>query len=228
MKKLIVLLLIAAFSKLVQGEQIKNSLMDSDAVVWAGLDYSMIHIIGRTKNIKVPEMFFQGMPQKWNDLFLDERLEGVANSLNKQVFIDIGAVAERNAATLTNRNIFETDATNALEKNYITQQEITDEISSYKLGHTNGLGLVFIVDSMFYHQNPSTISNHTHEAGPPSFTYAEGVNVVFFDVATREIIFNKREIKTVGTGGSYRFFWFGPIKDTDSNLAKNFGLIKYK
>jgi len=45
-----------------------------------------------------------------------------------------------------------------------------------------------------------------------------GVNIVFFNISTREIISIKREVKTVGTGGSFRNFWFGPIKNIDSSL----------
>jgi hypothetical protein len=217
MKKLITLLLIAGFCNFVQAEQNKNPLMTSDTVVWAGLDYSMLRIIGNKNDIKVPDMIFQDMPRKWNDLFLDERIEGVAKSLNKLVFIDIGGVAERNTTILTNKNIFEPDTANALEKTYITQQAIAAAISSYKMEHTNGLGLVFIVDSIFYHHDTPNF-NQAHPNGS-FFTSAEGISVVFFDIATREIISAKHEIKTVGTGGSFRNFWFGPIKDTDSGLA---------
>jgi hypothetical protein len=220
MKKLITLLLIAGFCNFVQADNIKKTLMASDTVVWAGLDYSMLRVIGNAKDIKVPDMLFQDMPNKWNDLFLDERLEGVANSLNKRVFIDISGVTERNAIILTNRNIFEPDTADALEKTYLTQQDIAAEISSYKMEHTNGLGLVFIVDGIFYHHGIVRTTVHSDADSPLLPRYAEGVNVVFFDIATREIISAKREIKTVGTGGSFRFFWFGPIKDTDSGLAK--------
>jgi hypothetical protein len=221
MKKFITLLLIAGFCNFVQAEEIKNPLMASDTVVWAGLDYSMVRIIGNTGDIKVPDMFFQDMPQKWNDLFLDERLDGVANSLNKRVLIDIGGVTEHNATILTNKNIFEPDAEDVIEKTSITKQDITAEISSYKMQNTNGLGLVFIVDGIFYHHYAVNSNQaHSHDVVLGSVTYAEGVNVVFFDIATREIISSKREIKTVGTGGSYRFLWFGPIKETDSGLAE--------
>jgi hypothetical protein len=221
MKKIIAtILLLGVFCRFIEAEENKNPLMASETIVWAGLDYSMLHIIGNPKDIKVPDMLFQDMPRKWNDLFLDERLDGVANSLNKRVFIDIGGVMERNAIILTNRNIFESDTADALEKTYLTRQDIAAEISSYKMEHTNGLGLVFIVDGIFYHHGIGRITVHSDAGSSLLPTYAEGVNIVFFDIATREIISAKREVKTVGTGGSYRFFWFGPIKDTDSGLAK--------
>jgi len=220
MKKLIAtVLLLGIFCGLAEARENKNPLMASETVVWAGLDYSMLHIIGNTNDIKVPDLIFQDMPRKWNDLFLDERIEGVANSLNKQVLIDIGGVTERNTTLSTNKDIFAPDPADALEKTYITQKDIAAEVSSYKMEHTNGLGLVFIVDSIIYHRG---IIHSVHQANTSSIWpgRAEGVNVVFFDIATREIISSKHEIKTVSTGGSFRFFWFGPIKDTDSGLGE--------
>jgi len=230
MKRLIaVTLLSCVFCGLVEAGENKNPLMAAGTVVWAGLDYSMLHIIGNTNDIKVPDLIFQDMPRKWNDLFLDERIEGVANSLNKHTFIDISGVMERNATLSTNKNIFEPDTTDALEKTYITQNDIAAEISSYKMEHTNGLGLVFIVDSIIYHHgiftvHPSGAVSTTATSG--SVTYAKGINVVFFDIATRKIISFKHEIKMVKTGGSFLFFWFGPIKNVDSNLTEDFDLIR--
>jgi hypothetical protein len=218
MKKLIILFLLINFCSFVQADKTKSQLMDSSTVVWAGLDYSKLHILGNSNDIKVPEMFYQNMPQKWNDLFLDERLEGVANSLGKRVFIDIGGVTEGNTGILTNKNIFQPDTFDAFEKTFVTQEDIAHTVAAYKMEHTNGLGLVFIVDSFMYH--PEKIQGGPNAAPTLFLRCAAGVNVVFFDIATRQIISIKREVKKVGTGGSYRFFWFGPIKDTDSELTK--------
>jgi hypothetical protein len=218
MKRLILMLLLAGFSHFAQAGEPTDPLMASSTVVWAGLDYSRLHIFGDTNDIKVPELFFQDMPQKWNDLFLDERIEGVANSLGKRVLIDIGGVSEGNARILTNKDIFKPDMYDALEKTMITREDIAATISSYKMEHTNGLGLVFMVDSMFYHHEKA----HGSPNSPVAFFIrnAASVNVVFFDIATRQIISVSREVNTVDTGESYRSFWFGPIKDTDSGLSK--------
>jgi hypothetical protein len=211
-------LLVGVFCGLVGAGESKNPLMAADTLVWVGLDYSMLHIIGNTNDIKVPDLIFQDMPRKWNDLFLDERIEGVASSLNKRMLIDIGGISERNATLSNNRNIFEPDTVDALEKTYITQKEIAAAISSYKMENTNGLGLVFIVDSMFYHHSLGRDIPHSDISVSRMIGCAMGVNIVFFNISTREIISIKREVKTVGTGGSFRNFWFGPIKDIDSSL----------
>ena len=54
----------------------------------------------------------------------------------------------------------------------------------------------------------------------PSIEHAEAVYVVFFDIATRKVISSKREVRYVNTGNGFRNLWFGPIKDTDSDLSK--------
>ena len=71
------------FCSLAEDATIKQLLQSSNAVVWAGLDYSMVRMIGNSDTIKVPDLIFQNMPEKWNDLFIDERLEGVATSLGR-------------------------------------------------------------------------------------------------------------------------------------------------
>jgi hypothetical protein len=220
MKRQIALLLVVAFCHSDQAGEAKSPLMASSSFVWAGLDYSMVRVIGGANDIKAPELLFQDMPRKWNDLFLDERIEGIATSLNKRAFIDIGGATERNATVLTNKSIFAPDTTDALEKTYITQQDISAAISSYKMEHRNGLGLVFIVDSMIYHRNPQTPANRAHPNGFAPVAWAEGVNAVFFDIATREIHSARREVNTTSASGSFRNFWFGPIKDADSGLYR--------
>lgn len=227
MKKILATLLLLIFSGFLgavrAGQTNNKASMDSDTVVWAGLDYSMLHIIGNTNEIKVPDMIFQDMPQKWNDLFVDERLEGVATSLNRRVLIDLDCVAKRNKQISPNPSMFAPDSENAIRNTYITLQDITNAISSYKMKQSNGLGLVFIIDSMIYHRSAEPHLAPNSARSNVSNTYVvwgEGISVVFFDIATHEIISCKRTVKTVSTGGSFRFFWFGPVKDTDSELYK--------
>jgi hypothetical protein len=221
MKKLITAIsLLAIFCGLIKAGENKNPLMASSTVVWAGLDYSMMHIVGNTNEIRVPELIFQDMPQKWNELFLDERIEGVASSLHKRVFIDIQAVTERNKMLMTNQDIFEPDSEDAINKSTISAKDISNTVQSLKMNHANGLGLMFIIDRFVYHVRRDQRAGNA-SAGPINENiYTAAVYVVFFDIATRQLISVKRETSTVGTGGSYRFFWFGPIKNIDSDLVK--------
>src|ERR1041385_7502887 len=102
MTKLVsILTLVICFCLPNEAETITNPLMASDTVVWAGLDYSMVRMIGTDKlsllyNFTVPDAIFPGMPERWNQLFLDERVERVAAIIGKKVRIDINGVTERN------------------------------------------------------------------------------------------------------------------------------------
>lgn len=199
---------------------IKQVLQSSDAVVWAGLDYSMVRMIENSDTIKVPDLIFQNMPEKWNDLFIDERLEGVANSLGKSVFIDIAGVTERNKMLNTNQVIISPDfvTIKVINQSHIAKEDIAAAVQSYKMEHKSGVGLVFIVDRMvcFFVGKPSTF----HGDSKNFIHYAESVYVVFFDIATRKVISSKREVHYVETSGSFSHFWFGPIKDTDTDLSR--------
>ena len=85
-----------------------------------------------------------------------------------------------------------------------------------KMENTNGLGLVFMIDRLInVHYEPA--ANHETRKNINS---TGAIYVVFFDVATREIISEKREIHNIAVGGNFRNYWFGPIKDTGSGLGK--------
>src|SRR6266496_5193011 len=101
MKKLLITTALLIIGLCGSAKETKNPLMASDTVVWAGLDYSMVRMIGGNNfeyGFNVPDLIFPGMLEKWNQLFLDERVELVANALGKRVSVDIGGVTERNKA----------------------------------------------------------------------------------------------------------------------------------
>jgi hypothetical protein len=221
MKKLVAslgILLFFHFNVFADESQVRHALNSSNAVVWAGLDYSMMRVVGNTNDIPVPDLFSQGMPEKWNDLFLDERIEGVANSLKKHISLDISGVTERNKAIDASQNFVNSDDTDCIEKSNVAAKDISDAVRSYKMQHTSGVGLVFIIDRFVYQKTHVQPTYNSPKADRQS--YVGAVYVVFFDIATREIISAKREVHYVGNGGSFRNFWFGPIKDTDSTLGR--------
>ena len=130
--------------------------MASDTVVWAGLDYSMVRMIG-TNDFQVPDMIFPGMLDKWNALFIDERIAKVAKALGKRVLLDMKGVARRNKATTTAQIISTSGTKHSIEESHVTPQDIATTVRSYELEKTNGLGLVFIVDR--FCENSSTPAN---------------------------------------------------------------------
>lgn len=216
MKKLITtLLVIVCVCSFANAEQIKNTLMASETVVWAGLDYSMVRMVGyettdASYNFTSPKNIFPGMLEKWNQLFLDERIDAVSAALGKKVLIDINGVTERNKAASTNQIVLSAHIGNLVNEPNLTPINVIDEVRLYKMENTNGLGLVFIVDKL-------AESSFTPQFHSPNFG---AVYVVFFDVATRELISADRQVYEVRSGSNFRNFWFGPIKDADSSLIK--------
>jgi hypothetical protein len=193
----------------------KPPLTQSDTIVWAGLDYSLVRMIGHTTdtrrhrhfvNFAIPDLIFPTMLEKWNALFLEERLEKVAHRWNKQMLIDLGGVTLRNKTASSRQIITEATSGDTIEKSHITQQTIADEIRSYKLEKKSGLGLVFIVDRLVI----SDSDNRPRNRG--------AVYVVCFDIATREVLAAERKIAIPG-GSNFRNYWFGVIKRVESDFT---------
>ena len=137
MKKLITtLFLITGFCGFVEAGKNKNPLMASDTVVWAGLEYSMVRMIG-TEDLSLPNNFtvadaiFPSMPEKWNQLFLEERIERVATTIGKKVLIDIDGVTERNKTASKDQITLTTNVGNAIAESHITQQDLANEVRFY-------------------------------------------------------------------------------------------------
>jgi hypothetical protein len=214
-----VILILAIHLAPAQETNKQRALLTSDSVIWCGLDYSMMKMVGRSNDFKVPDLLFQDMPRKWNDLFLDERLEGVANRLAKHVQIDPGGLAGCNETIKADQLVLTIDTNILSETTQIKPEQIASKIQTYKLEHTNGLGLVFIVDKMGCQLTPPHY-DAKHQMVPASIRSFGAAYIVYFDIANREVLSSKREVSSVGTGGSFRNFWFGPIKSIDSGLEK--------
>ncbi len=201
--------------------ELSQKMKDTTSVVWMGLDYSMMRMIGTEKTILVPDLLFQNMPARWNDLFLDERIEGVAGALKRRVQIDIEAVTERNKGISTNQVVLSGSSKDAAKESHITAEEISAAVKSLRSKHEKGLAMVFIVDRFVSESKLVSMPAKTNAKFPPAYiSHAGAVYVIFFDLATREVLSAKREVRVIGTGGSFRNFWFGPIKDIDSELSQ--------
>ncbi len=202
-------------------KKVENPLMATDTVVWAGLDYSLVRMIGGTDfefGFNSPDTLFPAMLERWNQLFLDERIERVAYTLGRRVLVDIGGVTERNKKASSGQIILKPGQEDELEKSHISAQDIATEVKSYKMIKTNGLGLIFIIDRLVCSRSVPTA---TRRGGNTTVSFTgEAIYVVFFDIATREVISAKREVYDVSSGGSFRNFWFGPIKNTDEHLGR--------
>ncbi len=179
-----------------------NPLLKSDTVIWAGLDYSMVRMYG-TMDFKEPEKIFPEMFDNWNGLFLTELVfhesARLQKAVGKTVKPEIEGMAARNKLAKTDQVIRQDGKFS--EETHIKDSDIAEAVRSYKLTSTGGLGLVFIVDRLVKVEQKGA------------------VYLVFFDVATRDVLAQQRVIvKAAGFG--FRNFWFRVPKDALPRLKK--------
>jgi len=178
-----------------------SPLMNSDTVIWAGLDYSMVRMIG-PGDFRDPEAIFPAMLDNWNELFLRERIRKVNEVLRKEVVPDTAGMSARNRLATSKQVIATAGPEDTVEQSHLTDKEIAEAVRSYKLDRQEGLALVFIVDRLV----------------KPSQRGA--VYVVFFDAKTREVLSSKRHVGRA-SGAGFRNYWFRVIKDAEAELAKS-------
>ena len=172
----------------------------ADTLVWCGLDYSKVKLIG-TLDFQQPEQIFPGMLNAWNGLFMKEMLPEL-EKMAKSVRSDLAAVQPGNDKA-TGSQIERKDGTSdeMVKPSHITEAEIADIVKSYKMENQSGLGLVFIMDRLVKAQQVGCMY------------------VVFFDVSTRKVISSERVVGKAG-GIGFRNFWFSPVKVAVKQLPK--------
>ena len=184
------------------GKTAQNPVLASDTVVWAGLDYSQVRMIGPGE-FRDQQAIFPGMLQAWNDLFLQERIRFVEQETKKHVIVDIGGVTEANKTATSKQIINSPGPDDVIEKSHITPQDIAQAVKGYKMEHQSGLGVVFVADRL--------VKQDKKGVG--------AVYVVGFDIASREVLFSEREVNKA-MGFSFRNYWFRVIKDAEKGLKR--------
>lgn len=178
----------------------KHPALKSPTVVWAGLDFSMVRMIGAGA-FNNPAAIFPGMLDSWNNLFLRERLKSVASETKKTVLTDVGGVMDANKAATPQQIITAMTPEDTIEKSHITAADIARAVKGYKLENKEGLAAVMIADRFI-----------------KADQRAQGaVYVVCFDIATREVIASERRVCKAG-GAGFRNYWFRVIKDAEPAL----------
>lgn len=179
-----------------------------DTLVWCGLDYSMVKMIGTTDFAK-PDQIFPGMLVAWNGLFMKEMLPEL-EKMAKSVRTDLAAVEASNEKANEKQVLREDGSRDEMvTPTHIKEGDIADLVKSYKLKNTQGLGLVFVVDRLVKAQETGCL-------------YA-----VFFDVSSRKVLSSQRFCERAG-GMGFRNYWFRPIKDTVKKLPKVYREVKGK
>jgi hypothetical protein len=204
MNRILVSLLIGAIalSGWAADKKPKHAALASDTVVWAGLDFTKVKMIGPGQFTQ-PENIFPGMMTAWNNLFLQERLRFVEKQTKKRVLPDTAGVTEANMSATAKQIIESPGPEDTIDQTHISEKDIARAVKSYRMGAKEGLGVVMIADRFVKYDNKGK----------------GAVYVVAFDVASRDVILSQREIHN-GTGFGFRNYWFRVFKDSEDVLAK--------
>jgi len=181
----------------------KNPLLASPQMVWAGLDYSHVRMIGGADAFKDPEAIFAGEFESWNNLFLKERIKLIQKESRKEVVVDIDAVTAANKHPDSKQIISSPGSDDTISSSHLTAAKIAAFVRAYDLKEKSGLAVVFIADRFV----------HVGKQGEGA------VYVVAFDLATREVVFSERLVSRAG-GYGFRNYWFRVIKDAEKALKQ--------
>jgi hypothetical protein len=135
----VVSILAFALATIAADKKGKHPLMASSSVVWAGLDYSMVRMVG-PGDFRDPENIFPKALESWNALFLTERVKVIEKTLKKQVVLDTTGIAERNKQASAKQIIPAPGPDDSVEKSHITDMDIAESVKSYRLESRGGLG----------------------------------------------------------------------------------------
>jgi hypothetical protein len=160
-----------------------------------------------TQDFRQPDQIFPGMLAKWNDLFIVEMFPKL-QSMAKSAESDLDAVTARNEKASV-AQIERSDGTRdeMVNPTDITEANIAEAVSGYKLKRDQGLGLVFIMDRLVKKQEMGCL-------------YA-----VFFDIASRKVLHSERLCESAG-GVGFRNTWFRPIKEAVGKLPKMYKKVR--
>lgn len=193
--------LAAAAAGCVRPASFSNDQVKSAAsVVWLGLDYSRVQMIG-TNAFNEPGKIFPGFVDEWNRLFLREQLENLTRKLQKPVQVDTASVEalNREAKAADRIRVEDGDMRAHVETPLLTEAQIADAVKAYAPQAKTGVGLVFIVERLV----------KVRQGGPD-----RGVGCVwrvFFDLESRKVLSCVRGCHGA-TGFGFRNYWFHVVK----------------
>jgi hypothetical protein len=177
-----------------------------DALIWCGLDYSRVKMIGTTDFMR-PQEIFPGMLVAWNGLFMKEMLPEL-EKMTSSVGTDMTAVGAANDKASA-KQIEREDGTREEKVNlsHLKEKDIASIVKSYKLKHEKGIGVVFIMDRLVKLQETGCLY------------------VVFFDVSSRKVLKCER-LSEKAMGFGFRNYWFRPIKEAAKKLPAMYQAVK--
>jgi len=200
------LMAVAMFGLLAAGA-VRGQVTDNpDALIWCGLDYSRVKMIGTTDFMR-PQEIFPGMLAAWNGLFMKEMLPEL-EKMSPSLGSDMAAVGAGNDKASA-KQIEREDGTREEKVNlsHLKEKDIASIVRSYKLKHDKGLGLVFIMDRLVKVQEMGCLY------------------VVFFDISSRKVLKCER-LSEKAMGFGFRNYWFRPVKEAVKKLPPMYQAVK--
>ena len=188
-------------------------------MVWAGLDYSKVHIYtpetfadpearvfwdpggglgDLVTRFKTPEEAWDRLVQDWNSMAVHDHVEDLEEALQREIVVDL--ITPAGPTNKKDDVFFESvyDAKNAPEFNQAT---IQDMVKKYRLKEKKGVGMVYIVERLSYPDKEVC-------AWP-----------TFFDLDTKAVFYTDRVCKKPG-GSGYRNYWFNIIPASVKDIVK--------
>ena len=177
--------------------QTQSDVFNSSSIVYYGLDFSNVRLIGSegfTDPTEIKNRFFRS----WNHLLLTEKDKyDLKEAFSKtDVEYDLDVTDERN----TTPNVEDL----VINQSYrLEESKIPGMVKQYKYDQTDGIGLVFIIESF----------NKTDQAGT--------LYVTFFDIATKKTLLVKKMGGKPG-GFGLRNYWAAVIYDVLKDCKKEY------
>lgn len=193
---LIAFLAIGLFS--FDGPEPDAKIFSSSQLVWCGLDFSQAKCIGSegfTEPDQVKDRYFEA----WNDLILGESDKyNVKEFYQKDKLVnDLSVVSERNKIPNADELVIN-------EPYAFEEGQLESIIGAYNLEEAqDGLGVVYVVESL----------NKTEKKAV--------INVVFFDIASKDILWTKQYEESPG-GFGFRNYWARAVLNTMESSEKDF------
>ncbi|MDW7693454.1 hypothetical protein R9C00_01770 [Flammeovirgaceae bacterium SG7u.111] len=178
--------------------QTNVQVLTARSITWGGLDFSKAKMIG-SEGFSDPDDITDNYFDKWNKLIVNEASKynfGEAYKKDK-VVNDLSVATEQNATVDASELVTEEDYS-------FSSGELEEIVSKYKgIGEGDGTGLIYVIESF----------NKTEEAS--------SIYLVFFDLATGEILHSKKYTEAPG-GFGLRNYWAGAIGRTIKVSEKDY------
>ena len=162
--------------------EIRHRIAETDTVYMYGIDYSGVKAVG----VDESELRFVRVFEEINDLFLSQPEKyDCGNMINKTILVDIDPICRHNTAA---------DYSGMIQRrrNFSSSVDVAAAVANYRLQETEGIGMVFIAELL--------------DKGRGCAVH----QVVCFDIATREVLFDRR-VETKAGGFGLRNYWANAV-----------------